>query len=168
VRLGVSNRCYVQRADIDLSELTATLVRPVGNPNNNTYWLDSASTSWGIFQWNQTTAAFTNQIPTVITSTADLQPSSGVPLNSLGNVGNFAVVSAGPDAVYNLIYYKRGGPSDAQAPGWLQDGLTASELYNTWVLSLDQTHGKQLGQPYKGPLLRPLLQLEYSLSMMLQ
>jgi hypothetical protein len=132
--LGVSNRCYVQRADIDLSELTATLVRPVGNPNNNTYWLDSASTSWGIFQWNQTTAAFTNQIPTVITSTADLQPSSGVPLNSLGNVGNFAVVSAGPDAVYNLIYYKRGGPSDAQAPGWLQDGLTASELYNTWVL----------------------------------
>ena len=49
--LGVSNRCYVQRANIDLAELTATLVRPTGNPANNTYWLDTANTSWGVFQW---------------------------------------------------------------------------------------------------------------------
>jgi hypothetical protein len=124
----------VQRADIDLAELTATLTRPTGNPNNNTYWLDTAATSWGIFQWNRTTSAFTNQIPTVITSTTDLQSSSGVPLNSIGNIGDYAVVTVGPEAIYNLIYYKRGGPTTAQAPGWLQDGSTADQLYNTWVL----------------------------------
>ncbi len=132
--LGISNRCYVQRADIDLSELTASLTRPTGNPNNNTYWLDTASTSWGIFQWNRTTSAFTNQIPTVITSTTNLQSSSSVPLNSIGNIGDYAVVTVGPEAIFNLIYYKRGGPTTAQAPGWLQDGSTADQLYNTWVL----------------------------------
>lgn len=132
--LGVSNRCYVQRADIDLAELTATLVRPTGNPNNNTYWLDTANSQWGIFQWNQTTAAFTNKIPVVITSTTQLQTGSSVPLASLGNIGDYAVVAAGPDTIFNLVYYKRGGPTSAQAPGWLQDGITAGQLYNTWVL----------------------------------
>ena len=39
--LGVSNRCYVQRADIDLAELTASLSRPTGSPDNGTYWFDT-------------------------------------------------------------------------------------------------------------------------------
>lgn len=128
--LGVSNRCYVQRADIDLAALTATLVRPTGNPNNGTYWLDTASTNWGIFQWNQTTNAFVNQIPSVITDTVYLEPSSTVPLQSYGSIGNYAVVAT---SVQNPIYYKRGGPTDAQAPNWLQDGMSAGDLYNTWV-----------------------------------
>ena len=34
--LGVSNRCFVQRADIDLAELTASLTRPTGSPDNGT------------------------------------------------------------------------------------------------------------------------------------
>jgi len=124
--LGISNRCYVQRADIDLTELTATLVRPTGNPNNNTYWLDTANTLWGIFQWNQTTAAFTNQIPTVITDTADLEPASTVPLQSIGNIGDYAVVTTD---VYNPIYYKRGGPTASQT-----SSTALSDLFNTWVL----------------------------------
>ena len=36
--------------------------------------------------------------------------------------------------IFNPTYYKRGGPTDAQAPGWLQDGASPSALYNTWVL----------------------------------
>jgi hypothetical protein len=124
--LGVSNRCYVQRADIDLTELTATLVRPTGNPDNNTYWLDTANTLWGIFQWNQTTAAFTNQVPLVITDTADLEPASTVPLQSIGNIGDYAVVTT---SIYNPIYYKRGGPTTSQT-----SSTALSDLYNTWVL----------------------------------
>jgi hypothetical protein len=126
--LGVSNRCYVQRANIDLSELTATLVRPTGNPNNNTYWLDTASTVWGIFEWNQTTAAFTNRVPVVITDPADLQTSSSVPSNTIGNIGDYAVVAT--DEYSRIaLYYKRGGPTSAQAPGW----TAADNLINTWV-----------------------------------
>ena len=123
--LGVSNRCYVQRADIDLSELTATLVRPTGSPDNDTYWLDTANTLWGIFQWNQTTAAFTNQIPAVITDTAELEPASTVPLQSIGNIGDYAVVAT---SVFNPIYYKRGGPTASQT-----SATDLSDLYNTWV-----------------------------------
>ena len=40
--LGISNRAYIQRANIDLSALTASLVRPTGAPDNGTYWLDTS------------------------------------------------------------------------------------------------------------------------------
>ena len=128
--LGVSNRCYVQRVDIDLAELTATLVRPTGSPPNGTYWLDTSTSEWGIFQWNITTSAFTHQVPIVITSTNDLEPNTTVPLQSIGAIGNYAVVTTGYYGIYqNPGYYKRGGPTTSQT--------TATELsdyYNTWVL----------------------------------
>ena len=124
--LGISNRCYVQRVDIDLAELTATLVRPTGNPANNTYWLDTANTNWGIFQYNQTTNAFTNQVPIVITDTADLETSSTVPLQTIGSIGDYAVTATN---IYNPIYYKRGGPTSSQTTA-----AALSDLYNTWVL----------------------------------
>ena len=70
--LGVSNRAYVQRADVDLSALTATLVRPTGDPANGVYWFDTGVSTFGAFEWSATTQTFTNKVPTVITSTADL------------------------------------------------------------------------------------------------
>jgi hypothetical protein len=124
--LGVSNRCYIQRVDIDLAELTATLVRPTGSPNNGTYWLDTANTLWGIFEWNQVTSAFTNKVPLVITDTADLETSSTVPLQSLGSIGDYAVTAT---STLNPSYYKRGGPTSAET-----SSIYLSELYNTWVL----------------------------------
>jgi hypothetical protein len=99
--LGISNRAYVQRANVDLAELTATLVRPVGNPADDTYWLDTVATSWGIFQWNQTTGAFTVQTPTVITSTTQL--TAGVPSQDVGSIGGYAVVATNAN---NPVYYK--------------------------------------------------------------
>ena len=88
--LGVTNRCYVVRADVDLGELVGTASRPTGNPTNNTYWLDTGSSSlWGIFEWNSSTATFTNKVPTVITSSSDL--SGGVPKTSIGAIGDYAV-----------------------------------------------------------------------------
>ena len=126
--LGVTNRCYVQRVDIDLAELTATLVRPTGTPPDGTYWLDTANTHWGMFQWNQVTGAFTNEIPTVITSTTDLEPMSTVPLQSIGSIGNYAVVTTN---TFNPVYFKRGGATASQAGSY---GSDLSDLYNTWVL----------------------------------
>jgi len=129
--LGVTNIAYVQRADIDLAALTATLTRPFGAPANGTYWLDTTNSTWGINEWNQTTSAFTHKTATVITDTVYLEPSSTVPMPSFGSIGNYAVTATN---VYNPTYYKRGGPTTAQAPGWLQDGASADDLYNTWVL----------------------------------
>jgi|694.fasta_scaffold00286_25 hypothetical protein len=124
--LGISNRCYVQRVDIDLSQLTATLTRPVGSPPNNTYWLDTANTAWGIFEWNQVTGAFTNQVPLVITDTANLETGSTVPLQSFGSIGQYAVTATSTTLPG---YYKRGGPTSAQT-----SATELSDFNNTWVL----------------------------------
>ena len=129
--LGVTNIAYVMRADIDLAALTASLARPVGAPANGSYWLDTTNSTWGINEWNQTTSAFTKKTPSVITDTVYLETLSTVPLTSYGSIGDYAVTAT---SVYNPTYYKRGGPTTAQAPGWSQDALTADELYNTWVL----------------------------------
>jgi len=103
--LGASNRAYVQRANIDLAQLAPTTVRPAGSPTNGTYWLDTAETQWGIFEWNSTTEAFTNKVPTVITSTADLvgAVASGAPLTSIGAIGDYAVVAI---SASSPVYYK--------------------------------------------------------------
>ena len=128
--LGVTNIAYVQRADIDLAALTATLNRPVGAPANGTYWLDTTNSLWGINEWNIATSSFTKETASVITNTAYLETDSTVPMTSYGSIGDYAVVATN---VYNPTYYKRGGPTVNQAPNWLQDGLTSGQLYNTWV-----------------------------------
>jgi hypothetical protein len=132
--LGITNQCYVQRVNVDLAALTASLTRPLGAPNNNTYWLDTANSSWGIFEWNLTTGAFTNQIPSVITSTADLQTGNTTPLASYGSIGDYAVTAGEVQtanvagALQNPEYYKRGGPTSTQT-----SSTALSDLYNTWV-----------------------------------
>jgi len=126
--LGVSNRCYVQRVDIDLSELTASLTRPTGAPDNGTFWLDTAETVWGLFEWNQTTGAFTNKLPIVITDETQLEPGFQVPLQSLGSIGDYAAVAV-QEYPHNPTYYKRGGPTSTET-----SDTALSDLYNTWVL----------------------------------
>ena len=130
--LGVTNQCYVQRVDIDLAALTATLNRPTGAPDANTYWFDTTNTLWGIFSWNQTTGAFTNQVPSFITDTDNLESGSTVPLQSYGSIGDYAVTVATSATILNPTYYKRGGATSAQAgsAGTIQDW---ADLYNTWV-----------------------------------
>ncbi len=100
--LGISNRAYVQRVDVDLSELTASLTRPKGTPNNGTYWLDTSTTTWGIQEWNQTTNAFTVKTPLVLNDT-DQVDGSNVPLDTVGSIGDYAVVTT---TVQNIGYYK--------------------------------------------------------------
>ena len=89
--LGVTNRCYVLRADIDLASLVGQTGRPSGFPDNGTYWLDSTTSTWGIYEWNATTEDFELQTPIVITDTAYL--TSGIPIVSIGNIGDYAVVA---------------------------------------------------------------------------
>jgi hypothetical protein len=100
--LGVSNRAYVIRADVDLAELASSTSRPLGNPTGGTVWWDmSTDTRWGIFEWNQSTGVFTNKVPTVITSTTDL--TGGVPKTSIGAIGDYALVATNTS---NPVYYK--------------------------------------------------------------
>lgn len=108
--LGVTNRAYIQRADVDLTALTASLTRPTGAAANGTFWVDASISTWGIFEWNQTTATFTNQVPAVITSTADVVGGDGTdpiadntPVASYGSIGDYAVTAIDQ---YVYGYYK--------------------------------------------------------------
>ena len=100
--LGVSNRVYCIRANVNTAELVGTTVRPTGSPANGTYWLDLTDSLWGIFEWNSSTQAFTNKVPRVITSTSDL--TGGVPKTSVGNIGDYAVIATNTN---NPVYYKK-------------------------------------------------------------
>jgi hypothetical protein len=123
--LGITNRAYIQRVDVDLAALTASLTRPTGTPPNGTYWLDTANSLWGLYQWNLTTSAFTNVIPMVITDSAQLEGDSTVPLQSIGSIGDYAITSTN---VNNPGYFKRGGPTADQT-----SAAELSDYYNTWV-----------------------------------
>jgi len=98
--LGVTNTMYVQRANVNLAQLEGTGTRPTGTPPDGTYWLDIGTTNYGIYEWSQDTG-FSLTTPSVITSTSYL--SSGVPLDSYGSIGEYAVVAT---SSANPIYYK--------------------------------------------------------------
>jgi len=109
--LGVTNRCYVQRANIDLTALTASLTRPIGSAANGTYWVDTSVSTWGIFEWNAATQAFDLQTPIVITDSTDVVGGDGTnpvadytPKSTVGSIGDYAVVAI---EEYIFTYYKK-------------------------------------------------------------
>jgi hypothetical protein len=121
--LGVSNRAYVIRADVDLAELASSTSRPLGNPTGGTVWWDmSTDTRWGIFEWNQSTGAFTNKVPTVITSTTDL--TAGVPKTSIGAIGDYALVATNTS---NPVYYKN------RSNAWVLVGSAAWQVAHATI-----------------------------------
>ena len=122
--LGVTNRAYIQRVNINLADLTASLTRPLGEPSNGTYWLDIANTAWGCFQWNNTTGAFTLKVPTIITNTNNLN--TGVPSSTYGSIGDYAIVGTN---TANPMYYKSGTVTSTET-----SASRLYDLYNTWVL----------------------------------
>jgi len=105
--LGASNRAYVHRVDVDLAELSASLVRPTGAPNNGTTWLDLNETEFGIFEWNSVSNTFNNQESItvqntiVITNTSQLE--AGIPAQTVGQVGQYAIVATNAN---NPVYRK--------------------------------------------------------------
>ena len=112
--LGVSNRAYVTRADVDLGQLTASSSRPTGKPANGTYWFDTSKTLFGIQVWNESTQKFSNVVPKVITDSNDID--SSVPKSSYGNVGDYAIDATNTQ---NPLFYKRLNNT------WVQVGTSA-------------------------------------------
>jgi len=92
--LGVSNRAFVVRANVDLDQLNASAEAPSANPANGTYWLDTQNTAFGIFEWNDAPAAaggqmFVKKTPIVITDTNKID--GDIPKTSVGAIGDYAV-----------------------------------------------------------------------------
>ena len=71
--LGVSNSALVIRAELDLNELLPSADAPGGEPEDGSFWLDTANSTYGIFQWDGRSATaggqtFTNKTPLVSTN----------------------------------------------------------------------------------------------------
>ena len=131
--LGVTNRAYVQRVNIDLTALTASLTRPTGSAPNGTYWIDTGASTWGIFEWNAATQAFDLVTPTVITDATDVVGGDGsdpvadcTPVVTVGSVGDYAVVAIDE---YIFCYYK------TYTNTWAQLGS------NAWKISYPTVQG---------------------------
>ncbi len=124
--LGVSNRAFVVRADVDLDALNPTADAPAANPANGTYWFDTQTTTFGIFEWNGAAATttggqtFTNKVPTVLTDTTKV--TGGVPKASVGAVGDYAVVAT---STTNEVFYKN------RSGDWVVVG--SEEWFNSWA-----------------------------------
>ena len=130
--LGVSNRAYVVRADLDLAELTASATAPGGEPADGAYWMDTSTSNYGILAWNSAEIStsggqsFTAQDPLVITVVTDLvgNAAGNYPKESIGSVGQYAV-----DANDNMnrLYFKSAGNTEAgvDAGEWVEVGSDA-------------------------------------------
>ena len=120
--LGVSNRAWVVRADIDLGELEPTASQPSSNPTAGTYWFDTADSIYGIFEWNGASIntsggqTFASKTPVVITDTADVVNYAGAdytPKASIGAIGSYAIVAV---TSLNKLWYKN------SAGNWVEVG----------------------------------------------
>ena len=118
--LGVANRAYVTRANLNTSELVATATAPAASPADGTYWFDTANSVFGIFEWNSAAAtttggqSFSNKIPTVITDATKV--TGGTPKTSVGAVGDYAIVAT---TTLNKFFYKNASGT------WVQVGSSA-------------------------------------------
>ena len=103
--LGIANRAYVLRANVDTAELVGSANPPSAAPTDGTYWLDLASSSYGLFEWSKTNQTFTAITPILITSVTDLlsDTSGNKPKTSVGSVGDYAIDTT---HATNPIYYR--------------------------------------------------------------
>jgi len=116
--LGVANRAYVLRANVNTAELIGSASAPTAAPTDGTYWFDLASSSYGLFEWSKTNQSFATITPTLITATSDLvgSVSTGAPKTSIGVTGDYAINTT---HVSNKIYKKTASNT------WVQVGSTA-------------------------------------------
>jgi hypothetical protein len=142
--LGVTNRVYCLRADIDLASLVGSTGRPTGAPTDGTWWLDTTNSTWGIYAFNASTGQFALQTPIVITDSTMI--SGGYPVQSVGSIGQYAVI-ANPTYDYpsaatsGMYFYKT--PSNQWArlgsSAWLNANPTVQGTNANPVLTYNDT-----------------------------
>ena len=146
--LGVSNRAFVVRADLDLGQLDARATEPDATPANGTHWLDTSISSYGIFEWNGAPVTarggqkFANKVPRIITDSTKVDDGitgGPAPVQSVGAIGDYAIVMV--DANPNTpslttshpaaLWYKSKGTAPGMSPGqWVKVGTP--DWFNSW------------------------------------
>jgi len=121
--LGVSNSALVVRANLDLNDLAPQADAPGGEPDDGTFWLDTANSAFGVFQWDGRDAriggqAFTNKTPVVA-------------------LGGVASLPASPTGTYAMVSGEGVTPAEkAEVKVYFKSAYTDEGLVGTgdWVL----------------------------------
>jgi len=129
--LGVTNSVFVARADVDLDQLEASTTEPGAEPDDGAWWVNTATTTFGIQEWNGAAATttggqrFSYKQPIVLTDDDSSRITSNAPKGSVGAIGDYAVVfETGTTIKENAkLYYKSAG-----------SGLGAGVDAGSWVL----------------------------------
>ena len=127
--LGISNRAYVVRADVDLDELEGSSNAPKLRPANGTYWLDTTNTDWGLFTANTSSSSWDKMTPATLLDkpgTAGGQvASNGDPVSSYGQDLDYALVASTSPA---RLYQKVSGTWEVVgSPSW--KSATSANVY---------------------------------------
>ena len=128
--LGVTNSVFVARADVDLDQLEPSTSEPGAEPTDGAWWVNTATTTFGIQEWNGAPATttggqrFSYKAPIVLTDDDTSRISSNAPKGSVGAIGDYAVVfETGTTLKENAkLFYKSAG-----------SGLGAGVDAGTWV-----------------------------------
>jgi hypothetical protein len=105
--LGISNRAYVLRADVDLSQLEPSITSPSAAPADGTYWLDTTNTVWGMKRYDGTSWQSISSALKIITST-DMKP-DGTVKPAFGVNGDVGVRYFNPNGTTaaSVLFYEK-------------------------------------------------------------
>lgn len=146
--LGIANRVYVIRGDIDYAELIPTNKAPRGNPASGTYWLDTNNTAWGVFESNGGSvpgSAWASKKPIVIDTSNEVEyvvigsaefsnASSDVAVHVAGNIviNNQTVTFAANDTLSAVVSkINNAGISNVTASFFQLSGTSRLIIKNT-------------------------------------
>ena len=104
--LGLANRAYVLRADIDLGQLEASSSAPTGVIADGTYWLDTTASTFGLREWSGT--AWVKKDVSVVDAVS-INSGTGGPSKAFGQNGDYAVVAntAAGGTATDIKYYEK-------------------------------------------------------------
>ena len=168
--LGIANRAFVIRADIDLNQLSPTSIAPTSAPANNTYWNNTNNLVTGLFVWDGTTfvaVTVTTLETTALVADGAAEPSSGfaddvfiLNVDALGNLQYMQRIT-GAWRIIGGAAWLAIGTNDFQwaphtfVPAVQSDNSTALDTSSYWLktttpnsgLSIDLSHfDSTLGQ----------------------
>lgn len=127
--LGIANRAFVIRADVDYAQLMPKATVPRADAAHGTNWLDTQNNTWGFYEYTGSEWAERDLI--VIEDTADLDSlgvaeitGSPAPLSTVGVLGDLAITVTGSK---KILFQKLKDTSEDTVGAWYVVGGA------TWV-----------------------------------
>jgi len=139
--LGLSNRAYVLRADVDLDQLNASATAPSAKPAADSLWIDTANSTWGIKEWDG--SKWVTQ--TILVAGKDDVYANAVPKTAFATNGAFALASllpSGTKSDFLSIFEKLSGNwYSVGSSGWSSAKSSADYQWATHTTIPSVQHG---------------------------